>query len=50
MRVFVISQCIYRDTDLTRYEVGRKLLAKGVEVIRNYSTEYAIMYAVSSVE
>ncbi|HCA21038.1 MAG TPA: hypothetical protein DEO87_01520 [Lachnospiraceae bacterium] len=43
-KIYAISQCMYRKTDLTRYEVGRKLLDAGVISLGSYSTEYALAY------
>ncbi|SEF69811.1 asparaginase [Eubacterium ruminantium] len=43
-KIYVLSQCLYRKTDLNRYEVGRKLREAGVISLGSYSTEYAVAY------
>lgn len=40
--VVVCSQCLYERTDLSLYEVGRKILEKGVIPGRDMTTEAAV--------
>ena len=47
VRIYAVSQCLYHNTNLRRYEVGRKLEAVGVISLGSYSTEYALAYIMS---
>ena len=44
-KVYVVSQCLYGATDLSRYEVGRKLSELGVISMGVSTREYAIVTA-----
>ena len=44
-KVYAVSQCLYGATDLSRYEVGRKVLSLGVSSLGVCTREYAIVTA-----